>query len=264
MRNGPAIGFPPPLLGDAPQRFAVLGHGAGWLALQKPAGVGVRAHPWDVGVPNLDQALNLQLEAAKPELAAYDAELLGSIYYLEPEVSGVALFATNREALEALRNAFGSGEFRFVFRFVAQLQPGLEEGQLLESDAPLLPHDWKLKMIPSTAKGKKAQTRVRCLSVSSSGWALCEALTCYPRMHQVRAHAAVLGLPVLGDSLYGGPDAPLLRDLMPKKRGPGMAASVFDGLALHLAEVSIPRIGSVVAGLPRPFEVLLKRLGLNR
>lgn len=267
-KKGLAIGFPPPLLGDAPLRLPVTGDTDSWLALNKPAGVGVRAYPWDEGVPHLDGALNRQLQEGKPELVGLGADLFGSIFYLEPECSGVALFGKSREAIAELRNAYGSGEFEFRFLAVTPLLNSVEVGQVLEADAPLLPHDWKLKMIPSSAKGKKAHTRFSCLGVSSLGWALWEARANYLRTHQIRAHLAVLGMPVLGDPLYDGPDAPLLGNIMPKKRGPGMQAAVFSGLALHLSEVRIVGVGvdpvpPVVAEPCKPFSVMLKRLGLE-
>ena len=261
-----AIGFPPPLLGADPLRLPVLADSEAWLALGKPAGVGLREYPWDPEVPNLDAALNQQLQAEKPELVRLGATTFGSIYYLEPEVSGVALFGKSREAIAALRNLYGSGHFACRFLFVARHQ-GEALGAERVSDAPLLPHNTKPKMIPSTAKGKKSATRFRLLAVSGSGWALWSAEMAFMRPHQARAHAAVLGLPVLGDVLYAGPEVPSLRDLQPKKRGPGVLAPVFEGVALHLAEVVIPdsdcfEAGVVCAPLPRRFEVLLQRVGL--
>jgi len=139
-----AIGFPPPLLGEFPQRLTLLAATGDWLALDKPAGVGTRAYPWD-DTPDLDSALNTQFEAGKPELQRTGASLFGSVYYLDPEISGVALFAKNRDALADLRNRFGSGECRFTFRFVAALSE--EAAAEFQADAPLLPHRVKPKMI---------------------------------------------------------------------------------------------------------------------
>ena len=227
-----------PVVGDCPE----------WLALAKPSGVGVRAHPWDAGVPHLDAALNRQLDVGKPELRALEAELFGSVYYIEPECSGLALFAKHRASLAELRNACGSGDFEFCYLCVSRAHASIGAGATVEADAPLLPHDWKLKMIPSSAKGKRAETAFRCLAVSDLGWALWQARTAYPRVHQIRAHAAVLGIALLGDGLYAGPEAPLLADLMPKKRGPGLRAPVYAGLGLHLARLAVPQLAE---GRPR-------------
>ena len=258
------IGFPPPLLGETPLRMPIVGRGADWVCLNKPAGPGVRAYPWDAGVPDLDDALNRQLQAEKPELMRLGAELFGSVYYMDPLVSGLALFGTSREGLAALRNRFGSSEMSFRFLFVAPAFGGeLEEG--FQADAPLLPHYNKPKMIPSTAKGKKSATRFHRLAVSPSGWNLWEALTTYPRPHQVRAHFALSGVGILGDALYGGPEVPTLKELMPKKRGPGVQNPVFDGVALHLSGLEFSTdegVQKLQAALPRSFEVMLKRMQL--
>lgn len=264
------IGFPPPLLGESPLRLPILDRGDGWIALNKPAGVAVREYPWDLGIPDLDAALNRQLSEGKPELLRLRAEIFGSVYYMDPVMSGLALFATNREALEFFRNQFGSMHMQFRFLLVTPEVGGdLSDG--FETEAPLLPHYDKPKMIPSTAKGKRARTRFVRLQ-NASGWSLWEAYTNYPRPHQIRAHFALSEHGILGDSLYGGVAAPTLKDLMPKKRGPGMANPVFGGVALHLESVTIqlpldtqgqmePR--QLRAPLVREFAVMLKRMGLD-
>lgn len=289
-----AIGFPPPLLGQRPLRLHVLQETDDWMALDKPAAVGTRAHPWDES-PDLDGALNQQLEAGKPELLRSRAGLFGSVYYLDPEISGVALFAKNRDALSHLRNCFGSGEFTFTFCFLAAPEggrspagtkgaasrrrpdvlktPGPSGGtggetfpSAFEVDAPLLPHRVKAKMIPSTAKGKKSSTQLTRLAASDHGWALWEAQAGFFRPHQVRAHAATCGIPVLGDERYGGPASPTVREIQPRARRSNPDTAVFQGPAIHLLRVDFPPAGvgpEVHSPLPKPFALLLKRLGLD-
>ena len=238
-RKQNSIGFPPGLLGEAPLRMPVIGETQAWIAVAKPAGVGVRAHPWDVGIPDMDTALNQQLQAGKPELLRRGATLFASAYYLDPAISGVALFAKQRDCSAELRNAVGSCELNYRFWFVARSTP-LAGADSLCADAPLLPHNTKPKMIPSTAKGKRAMTEFKLLSESATGWALWQASCAFVRPHQVRAHAALHELPILGDRLYEGPDAPLLSELLPKKRTSGIQYPVFSDLALHLREVVVP------------------------
>jgi 23S rRNA-/tRNA-specific pseudouridylate synthase len=255
------------MLADAPFRMPVIGESDGWIAVEKPPGVGIREHPWDAGVPDMDAALNKQLQAEKPELVKRGATLFGSAYYLDPAISGVALFAKNRDSLTELKNLVGSAELRYRFFFVtkARAAGGAKE---VVANAPLLPHNTKPKMIPSTAKGKKSTTEFKLLSESSLGWALWEAKTSFLRPHQVRAHAAVQELPVLGDVLYAGPEAPLLSELLPNKRTSGIKFPVLDGLALHLREVILPASSEGVAAvslraeLPRHFRVMLQRMQL--
>lgn len=258
-----AIGFPPPLLGVAPLRLSVLAETADWIALEKPAGVGTRAYPWD-GEPDMDAALNIQLQAGKPELLRREATLFGSVYYLDPAISGVAVFAKNRDALADLRNHFGSGDCRFRFQFVTAAQPGVEPS--FRADAPLMPHNVKPKMIPSTAKGKKAFTDFKRIAESPKGWALWEASVDFFRPQHVRAHAAVHEIPVMGDVLYGGVEAPTQRELHPKKQRAGLNLPAFQGLALHLAEVQlIPGAAdaTILCEPPKHLRLLLRRMGLG-
>ncbi len=260
-KSSAAIGFPPPLLGETPQRLPVLADTAEWLALEKPAGVGTRAHPWDHQVPDLDHALNLQLQAGKPELQRLGATLFGSVYYLDPGIQGVAIFAKSRDALAELRNRFGSGEGRFVFRFVAHAGPA--EAGHLESDAPLLPHRVKPKMIPSTAKGKKCATRFVRLAASEGGWAYWEARTNFFRPHQVRAHAAVCEIPVLGDKLYGAAAMPAVREVAPRsKRRTDLDKPLYRGLPIRLCEIDLGD-AQIRCDLGKSFSLLLSRLGMR-
>jgi 23S rRNA-/tRNA-specific pseudouridylate synthase len=266
-RKQNSIGFPPGMLADAPFRMPVIGESDGWIAVEKPTGVGMREHPWDAGVPDMDAALNKQLQAEKPELVRRGATLFGSAYYLDPAISGVALFAKNRDSLTELKNLVGSAELRYRFFFVtkARAAGGAKE---VVANAPLLPHNTKPKMIPSSAKGKKSTTEFKLLSESHLGWALWEATTSFLRPHQVRVHAAVQELPVMGDVLYAGPEAPLLSELLPNKRTSGIKFPVLDGLALHLGEVILPASSEAAAAvslrakLPRHFRVMLQRMQL--
>jgi len=259
-----AVGFPPPLLGEFPQRLAVLDQGADHIVLDKGAGIAVRQHPWHETAGNLDAALNLQLEAGKAELAATGAELFGSIYHLDGELAGPVVFGLNRSSVSGLRNAHGSGAFTFTFEFVARPLERIGRNEKVVADAPLLVHRAKPKLIPSTAKGKKARTEFRMEGESSFGWSLWSARTFLLRPHQTRAHAALLGIPAMGDGLYGGEVAPTLADIRPKARGQGVRRPLFQGVAMRLSRVSFENGGiEVEAPRPKSFMALLRRLGLE-
>ena len=259
-----AIGFPPPLLGEKPLRTPVISESEGWIAIEKPAEIGMRPHPWDETL-DLDKALNLQLQEGKPELLRRGASLFGSVYYLDPAISGVALFAKDRDTLAQLKNAFGSGDIRFTFYFITASTAGRLDDRLV-ADAPLLPHNVKPKMIPSTAKGKKSTTHFGRIDSSSKGWDLWKGSVCFFRPHQIRCHAATAGFPIMGDTTYGGPDAPLQRSVHPSKQRAGMSLKTFYGVALHLHEVRFEYMdlaAHLIAPLPKHFRLLVRRLGLS-
>ena len=262
------IGFPPGLLLDRPLRVPVIAEAKEWIALDKPAGIAIRQHPWNYGISDMDAALNKQLQERKPELIENGATLFGSVYNIDPEISGVALFAKRRGSLSELRNLVGSEKLQFKFLLVAKSDKSMAADELV-ANAPLLIHNTKPKMIPSTAKGKKARTHFRQIQQSPLGWSLWEACTQFPRLHQIRAHAAVEGIAVLGDSLYAGPDVPLLSELMPRKRTAEICKPIFDGIVLHLSEVLLPTLKdnleaiTLNSAVPKHFKLLLKRLQLE-
>lgn len=265
QKSESAIGFPPPLLGEAPWRMPILAQDPeqSWFALNKPANIALRDFPWDRHLPNMDAALNRQLQAGKPELLRRNADLFGSIYYLDPCISGVALFAENRVRLSELRNAFGSGDLQFYFTFIAKADPSALAEPLC-AEAPLLVHNTKPKMIPSTAKGKKARTHFQPLSNDAGPYCLWQAKTAFFRPHQVRAHAATHGIPVIGDALYGAEalPAPITR-AHGRKRVELTQETADAALPIHLQRVCLADGRTIEAPYPRHFLHLLRRLNLQ-
>lgn len=268
VSNKKFIGFPPGLLVDYPLRVPIIDEANDWIALDKPSGIAIRQHPWNRNMADMDTALNQQLQARKPELLECGATLFGSVYNMEPEISGIAVFAKNKDSLNKLRNLAGSDKLTFTFLLVTKSDSAVGVDESI-ADAPLLVHNTKPKMIPSTAKGKKAQTHFQRIHESPLGWSLWKALTCFPRFHQIRAHAAVQGLAILGDVLYSGPDMPLLSEFIARRRKPDLDHPIFDGIPLHLSEVLLPIQGGnpeairLSAELPKSFRVLLERLQLK-
>lgn len=255
-----AIGFPPPLLGDEPYRLPILGLAPDWVAITKPRGIAMREHPWTIESPNLDSALNAQLQNAKPELLRLPASCFGSIYALEPEYSGVALFGLNRNGIASLREAYGDGQITSEFHFATRGDGGPAERVI---QAPLMPHNTKAKMIPSSAKGKKCTTTFARLAQNSTGWELWSAKLGLMRPHQVRLHAALAGIPIMGDEIYDGPAVPSLYELDSRKHGAGAKVPLFDGLAAHLQGIKLPEISdSINSPLPKRLAACFKRMSL--
>lgn len=260
-----SLGFPSPLLGETNLRLEILAQNEHFIALNKPALVSVRQHPWEVHMPNLDTCLNKQLQEGKPELLATGAQMFGSVYFLEHSVSGVVVFGKDRDSIADLRNVYGSGAMHFSYYFVA-LSNGVS-GDDFEDNTPLLKHRYKSKMIPSTAKGKQSATQFRCLSKNKEGWGLWEARTNFPRPHQIRLHASLSGFEVLGDSLYRGVEAPSYASVGKWKKENDRDKGIFSGLAMHLKSVHWERESvrgiHIEAVFPKAFKAMLSYLNLK-
>lgn len=263
------IGFAPPLLGAQPVRLPVLGLGGGLLALNLPGGLAADADPLNPpAVPLVAQALREQLAAGKPELARLGVRQVQSVFHLEPEMSGIALYAVEKEAAEVWRNAYGSALLRFRFVLICERAAHLPDA--LECSLPLARHKAGGSMLVSHKSGKKTATRFRRLAVAKAPtgkanplfdkelWA---AETAYLRPHQIRLHAHESGLRVCGESLYAQVPSFYLSELKGLRRRLADEVPLWSGPMVHLASVwAEPAAAASLPPLPPAFFPLLAPL----
>ncbi len=125
----------------------------------------------------------------------------GLCHRLDIETSGVLLAAKTRTAWEAMRQAF-SGDARAIDKYYVALVAGpiADEGTI---DLPLVHRGDH--MSPDTGEtGRPALTRFH-VTRRHEGYALLDVQLITGVLHQVRAHLAAIGAPIVGDRLYGGP-----------------------------------------------------------
>lgn len=259
------IGFPPPLLGFRPQRLPVIWQREGGFAVAMPNDVQILMDNWYPRTPMLAESINYQAAQGKPELDRLGVTKLGvtAIYTMEPDLSGVALFATTPEMAEFWRNAYGSDAFSLRIQFVAEAAPADPE---LDCELPIARHSREKRSLVSHSSGKKAQTHFRRLE-RMGRFSLWEATTHFYRMHQLPLHASEVGISILGDTLYARSRplflSELKRSFRPAKRKE--ETPLYEGLAMHLASLTVPLSDAdepvtIEAPPPSRFAVLLKRL----
>ncbi|HEY4241540.1 MAG TPA: pseudouridine synthase [Kofleriaceae bacterium] len=177
---------------------------------------------------------------------------------LDRETSGCLVVARDRAAAATLKQAFATktAVTKEYLAIVRGVPPWTEEHVIelplrvaVPGDPTKLPH---VRMLAGS--GAQAITRVRVERVAGD-LAVVRCLLVTGRQHQIRAHLAARGFPIVGDKLYGpGGDEGFLRycndGLVPA------LAALFGHPrhALHAARVSFPHPdgGRVTAEAPLP------------
>ena len=214
----------------------ILYEDASLVAVDKPGGM--PAHALD---PRQRGTAAAFLLARHPEMAAVGDPLApGLVHRLDTGTSGILLAARTPAAHAAMRAALRARavEKRYL-ALVAGAAPELD-GRRVTTALAHDPRD-RRRMI-AALPGVRAWPAETTLAVRVLGPAhtLVEATIRTGVTHQVRAHLALAGHPVLNDVLYGGPAAPL---------GPGRHALHATRVALHHPDTGRPlTVTSPLAG----------------
>ena len=166
--------------------------------IDKPAGLVV--HP---GVGNESGTLVNALLAAYPQLADLgDAEeRYGIVHRLDKDTSGVMVIAKTIDALDDLMAQFRMRTVDKTYLALLERTPKTLTGRI---DAPIGRDPQQRKRMAVVRDGKSALTEFRVLDDHfRDDQALVEFRIMTGRTHQIRVHAAFIGCPVVGDTIYG-------------------------------------------------------------
>lgn len=176
----------------------VIGESSALLFVAKPSGVPVFPPHAE---PDGDCVLARLLVARPSQALAFPAGFEGGIAHrLDTLTSGFVVVAKSVAALELVRGEWG--KLSKFYRFYSSAQVAFVD---VVVTAPIAHHPRKKDRVVVGEHGRHrgqrrpAWTRLRHLG---EGWWEAEIRTGV--LHQVRAHAAFAGVPLDGDTLYGG------------------------------------------------------------
>jgi tRNA pseudouridine32 synthase/23S rRNA pseudouridine746 synthase len=164
------------------------------LVIDKPAGVPVHAGPKG----------GVHLEAGFEDLRFGLPRDPALAHRLDKDTSGCLVLGRHRKALARLGKLFSGGRVQKTYWAVVRGAPDEDEGRV---DAPLAKRSpergWWMAVDPV---GQPSATEWRVLARGGGlSWIAFSPLT--GRTHQIRVHAAHIGLPLLGDAIYGAEPA---------------------------------------------------------
>jgi len=221
-----------------------------FVIVNKPAGMVVHA-----GAGHSSGTLvNALLHRLGNLPAAGGALRPGIVHRLDRETSGAMVVARNDQAHEHLSEQFRSRNVRKIYLALVHGKMPRDSGTItlpISRDPRR-----RTRMTARAAKGRHARTDWRVVA-RLDRCTLVEAALHTGRTHQIRAHFAAIGHPVVGDTLYGAP-----RGLRAGTRNLPLLERNF----LHAASIgfSHPSSGAWVevrAPLPRDLRVYFDQVG---
>lgn len=164
------------------------------LVVDKPSGLPVHAGP--KGGPNLE-ALFEGLRFGLPRDPAL-------AHRLDKDTSGCLVLGRHRKALARLGKLFSSGRVGKTYWAVVRGAPEADEGRVDAALSKRSPErGWWMAVDPA---GQPSATEWR-VKGRAGGLSWIEFTPLTGRTHQIRVHAAHIGLPLLGDAIYGAEPA---------------------------------------------------------
>jgi 23S rRNA pseudouridine1911/1915/1917 synthase len=201
----------------------------------------------------------------------------GIVHRLDRETSGAMVVARNDKAHEHLSEQFRSRNVRKIYVALVHGKMPRDSGTItlpISRDPRR-----RTRMTARATKGRHARTDWRVIA-RLERYTLVEAVLHTGRTHQIRAHFAAIGHPVVGDTLYGAPRGLPVRQAglpVPSRQAGGRQAgpradsrnlSLLERNFLHAARIGFmhPSSGAWVevrAPLPRDLRVYFDQMAAS-
>jgi len=198
------------------------------VVVNKPAGIST--HSPDTGKLGMAELVQQELKSR-----GISKEIF-VVHRLDKTTTGVLIFATSEAASQKLFEEFKERKIQKKYLFLTASKPNFTEAET-HSRIEKINNSYVSKASERASSNSHTQFQKIKLNAKYQLW---QATPTTGKSHQIRLHAKDLGIPILGDQLYGGAPYP--------------------HLCLHAAELSSPTFGTWKFDSPIFFE----RMGLLR
>jgi 23S rRNA pseudouridine955/2504/2580 synthase len=224
---------------------AILHRDAAVIILNKPPGLAVQG----------GTATERHVDGLLEGLRFGNDERPRLVHRLDKDTSGVLVIARTAVAAAFLTRAFREKTTRKIYWALVVGVPGLQQGRI-DLALAKTPGRGGERVRPDAEDGQRAVTYYRVIDNAGSQASWLALLPVTGRTHQLRAHCAAIGTPILGDGKYGTAAAHLA--VLPEARR----------LHLHARALSIPHpLGGILeatAPLPRHMSRSWSFFGFSR
>jgi len=198
------------------------------LAVSKPAGM--LAHPAGL---TFTYGLVGIARAARPE------HTVDLAHRLDRETSGVNVLTKDKAANAFLKNAFFEKAPRKAYQAIVYGCPDWDEQVVEGPIGRAVDSQIRIRRAVNHTDGLEAKTTFTVLK-RLGALALVEAAPRTGRTHQIRVHLEHLGFPIVGDKMYGQPDATFIHYLDHGEDSFVRDSTRFPRHCLHAARITIP------------------------
>ncbi len=175
------------------------------MVIDKPAGVLTHSK----GTLN-EEATVASFIKTKLKDESLNGNRAGIVHRLDRATSGVIITGKTASAVKHLQKQFSQRRTKKLYLAVVEGLPDEAEAII---DAPILRNPRKPQTFIVDGEGKSAVTHYKVIKPFKNGQKTYSLLELRPqtgRTHQLRVHMAYIGHPIVGDTVYGHGDGPMM------------------------------------------------------
>lgn len=135
-----------------------------------------------------------------------DSDRPGIVHRLDRDTSGLLIVARNDQTARFLQKQFANRSVEKIYLAIVEGTPKYQEAII---DLPIGRNPAKPSTFRVSANGKEAKTAYKVIS-SNGRQSLIRLSPVTGRTHQLRVHLAHIGVPIVGDRIYGTPGERLM------------------------------------------------------